>query len=416
MSETPQLATPLPDPFTSSKRTLKLRTIIIQCLLVVLVALGIYYFTRSHSSILVIQTPSSGLTITLNGQPTTTRTTSRGTEISILSGQYRLQISKPGTTAFVQDVTIKPDTVVAVRPVFSLIAKGDTGAGPISFVRPIPGKQVVYYLGNAGQSIYALDTTNQSQFAISERSVVPISNINWPSAANVALVTRADGIYLLELQKYNFRTQTFRKVSDNQITEAVWDPNNDRIAAALARPNGERSLVLTDRSFTTLDRKVSLAGFTNPRLVWSPNSKYIAVINRSSDATQNNLWIYQLATGDFTAVTKDGGVSGISFSPDEKNVLIERAGQNLAVHNIIGGSETAISEQGTAAQSAWRDGSHFYLPGSSGSFKLFSTSNTYTAVNYSSSTSDSVQGMFYFTSTHSLVFYTEQAVYTVNVE
>ncbi len=406
------------DPFAASKRSIKLKTVLITTAVVLILVTGIYLYSRSQQSSLVLQTPADS-TVTLNGAPTAVTYDKNGDSIPVIAGTYRLVVTRQNYLPYTQDVSIPVGKTVTLRPVFTLmpITSSQTGAtAGISFVRPVPNQKFVFYLGDNSTRMYRVDTSTQEQVAVSEQSISPITDVQWPTTANVALVTRADGVYLLELPIFNFESQLFQRVGGPGVLSPVWDPtDSNRIASALYGSNGERELILSDKQYQTIARKADLSGFTNPKLIWSPGSRFIAVLNRSADDTQNNAWIYTLATGAFTAVTSGGNVNDLSFSPDERTVLLEKNGA-LVLHNLPSGQDTAVTTPGLVRTSAWRTGTSFYLPDpGNNALVLQNTNGTSSTVPYSLPSNDPIKGVFYFGSTDSLVFYTEQAVYTVGL-
>lgn len=412
------LQLPQTDPFAASRRSLRIRSVLITSAVVIAVGVGIFLYTRSQQSNLIIQGTTQSLTVKLNGNAVAVENDKQGLRVPIIAGQYRLEIDRTNYLPFTQDVTIPVGKTLAIRPVFTLmpITAQQSAGGGISFVRPLPDKNLVFYVGDSGTRLYRVDTSSQTQIPISEQAITKITDVEWPEQADVAMITRTDGTYLFEVPKYDFQNQRFEKVADTSILSPVWDPNNDRVAAALFLPNGERSLILSDKRFTTLDRMADLTGFTNPRLIWSPGSRFIGVINRSNDPTQNNLWVYTLADGSFNAVTSGGGVVDASFSPDERTVVIERTSNQLATHDLTSGEEENLTVSSSVALLAWRDGQSFYLPEpGTNALTLHTLNGTTSTIPYTLPSTSAVRGMFYFRQSDSLVFYTENAVYTVSL-
>lgn len=409
---------PPTDPFAASKRSLTIRNVLITSAIAIALVTAVFLYTRSRQSALIIQGPSSGVTVKLNGTTATVENDKQGLRVPVIAGKYRLEIDRSSYLPFIQDVTVPVGETLAVRPVFTLmpITAQQAAGGGISFVRPVPSQNFVYFLGDGGTRIYRVDTSSQTQIPISEQSINKITDVEWPAQGNVAIITRPDGVYLFEPTKFDFENQRFERVAGSEVLSPVWDPNQDRVAAALFMPNGERSLVLSDKRFTTLERKADLTGFTNPRLIWSPESRFIGVLNRSSDPTQNNLWVYTLADGSFNAVTAGGGIVDATFSLDERAVILEHTANQLTIHTLASGEEQAVSAPGTAALVAWRDAQSFYLPEpGSNALILHTLSGGTTRIPYTLPATAPVKGMFYFRQSDSLVFYTENAVYTVNL-
>lgn len=411
------MATPAQDPFAASRRALRLKTILLTSGVTVALLAGIFLYTRSRQSLLLVTAPADSA-VTLNSASVASTYKNQQFRIRVIAGQYRLQVTRPNYLPYVQDVNIPVGKTVALRPVFTLmpVTSEQAGGEGIAFVRPLPDRNLVFYLGDGGTRLYRVDTTTQTQVAVSERSLARITGVEWPDRADVAIITRADGVYLFEVPKFDFQNQRFERVAGTEIVSPVWDPTGERVASALFLPNGERSLILSDKRFTSLDRRADLSGFTNPRLTWSPDGRFIAVLNRSSDPAQNNVWILTLASGDFVPVTEGGDVVAVSFSPDEASLLLEKRGQRLVTHQLVDGTQHTLATPGTVQTTAWKDGDTLYLP-EPGSNVLIKTTRagTESRVPYTLPATRALLGLTYFDDPESLIFYTEQAVYTVSV-
>jgi hypothetical protein len=413
-----EIQLPATDPFAASKRSLTIKNVLITSLIAIVLVTGVFLYTRSRQSSLLIQAPTSGVTVKLNGTTVAVENDKQGLKVPVIAGQYRLEIDRTNYLPFIQDVTIPVGESLTVRPVFTLmpITAEQAAGGGISFVRPVPSRNLVFYLGDGGTRLYRVDTATQTQIPISEQSISRITDVEWPSEADVAIITRPDGTYLFEPTKFDFQNQRFERVAGSEVLSPVWDPNADRVAAALFMPNGERSLVLSDKRFTNMERKAALTGFTNPRLIWSPDSRYIGILNHSTDPSQNNLWIYTLADGSLSAVTSGGGIVDATFSLDERAVILQRTANQLAIHTLSSGEEKPVGVAGTAALVAWRDAQSFYLPEpGSNALVLHTLSGSSTRIPYTLPSTAPITGMFYFRQSESLVFYTEKAVYTVSL-
>jgi hypothetical protein len=409
------------NPFAAGRRSNKLRLILISSAVILLLILGFFFYTRSRQSSLLIQAPAEGLTIALNGQTVTPQVVSQGLFIPVYAGQYRLQIDKTGNLPYIQDIKITAGEQVAIRPVFTLLPTASQSPGQgISFVRPSPDQKYVYYLGDNGTRLYRTDTSSHISIPLTEKPLQGVTDIQWSSDPNVALITQADGVYLQEVPKFDFRNQRFVKIAGPELISPVWDPNGTtRIAAGYFTASGEHRLILADKVLDTLDRKSDLNGFTNPKLVWSPNSDYLAIINRSVDANQNNLWIYKLSDGSFRSLTNNGSVIDALFNPDASKLLVEMSeasGNVLRSITIETGEISSTSTTGVARKAAWKNNDSFFLPEDTGTaLVLHHLNGAAERVPYSLPDALTVEGMFYFESNQTLVFYTQTAVYTVSL-
>jgi hypothetical protein len=403
------------DPFSASKRLLKLRTVALTALAVLLLALGWFWYSRSQQSAILIQGSFSDIQLTLNGRSVTGTATSAGINLPVVAGSYRLEVIRSGYASYAQDVRVAVGETATIRPLFTLLPSSTSEAtGDLHFVRPVPSQNLVFYLGDAGTRLYRYDTRAKEITAVSERSLSNITDVQWPTRSDVALITRGDGVYLLEVPKFDFRTQHFERVAGTEYVSPVWEPGAERIAAALITPGGERSLVLTDKRFQTVRRVADLTGFTNPKVSWSPGGKYLLVRNQAPDSSQDNVWVYSLVRATFQPITSEGGVTGARMNPADDTVLLAR-GEKLSFRALSDPNEQAIQQNADIQRAAWSPSGKLYLSTPSGELFRIGTDGTAANVPFSLEPQGTVEGLFAFDDPAALIFYTEQAVYSVDL-
>ena len=412
------------NPFAKSRRVVAVRGIVIWSIVVLLITGGLFLFTRSQQSNILILGSSTDVSVAINGQNVQVTKDPRGIILPIYAGKYHIQITRPDNEQFIADVTVASGTTLAIRPTFTLYPPNSgsgtgKGIGSIEYVRSSPDQKELYYLGDNRSRLYRMEIATKSIVPLTELPLSGVTDVEWSTDPNVAIVVQTDGTFLQELPSYDFSTQRLVKVGGTDILSPVWDPtNSNRIAAAYFNSAGEKSLVLTDKHFATLIRKADLSTFTNPKLVWSPDSKYIAVINRSSNAAENNLWIYTLASGDFRAVTSSGSVLNASFSPQSNDLLYETlVGTEHQINVLQTATGNVLSTQvtnTTVQETAWKDDASFYTTGTTdNTLVLHTLAGGSENVSYSGSSGNVLSGIFYFAASQTLVFYTNTTVYTV---
>jgi hypothetical protein len=416
-------------PFAKSHRRARQRSAILTVAIIALIVGGSFLFfsRRNRGGILLQVQDKQSLTVTLNGRAATVRNHSLGLFIPAYAGRYRIRVEKPEFTPFSQDIEVQKGKTTVLRPAFALLPKENQAdkTTTIDYVRPSQDGKALFYLGNNRQIIYRMEVANRIPVPITEKALKGVSDIQWSGQPDVALVTQADGAYLQEIPRYDFRNQSLVKIGGKELVSPIWDPTNpERIAAAYFTSAGERTLIFADKRLTQIDRKVDLKGFENPKLVWSPDASYIAVINRSSDYTKNNLWIYTTADGNFRQATSEGNVLNASFSPDSTVLLYESYtsdsgnpyGAVLASMKSDGSARYELSTVGRVAQAAWKNDSSFYLPDLRRSnLLLYTAQGRKETLSFSFADPRAVQGMFYSPQDKVLLFYTTQAIYTVNL-
>jgi hypothetical protein len=249
-----------------------------------------------------------------------------------------------------------------------------------------------------------------------------ITDVQWSSEPDVALITRNDGVYLREIPRYDFLNQTLLKIGGPEVVSPVWDPlDPNRLAFAYFPTTGERSLVIADKRLVTLDRKADISGIPNPKITWSPDREYLLMQGRSSAYSERNLWIYKAADGSITKIGNTG-VANASFSPDSGTLVYEVEDQVTGEKSLWavkpdGSENRALYLKGTVAKVAWRDGSSFFLPGGdSNILEIHKLSGGKDNVPFSFPTTLTIEGMHYLASTKTLIFYTSSSIYTVRME
>ena len=397
--------------------------------ILVLLAILYYAFVAGKGGILVLDT-SGDLTIQLNGQPVTGEHDSRGRFIPAYAGVYRLTLTRPTYQPLTLDVSLARGETVGVRPAYSLLPNSQqTPLSTIDYVHVAPDGKSILYLGNSGQTLYRFDISQGKQIPLTDQPLRGISDIEWSSDPTVALFVQDGTSFLHEIPKYDFRNQITVRVAGPEVIGPVWDPlDNTRIAAIYIPGTGEESLIFTDPHIARIERKADLTSIPelkNPKLVWAGGSDaYVAIINRSTDSQANNIWLYKTADGTLTQATSGGGVGDAKFSPDGSMLLYQTASNDaanpfhatLTVAKADGSNKLPLGVPGTVAQAAWKDNGSFYLPNpATANLELYTLDGKRTDVPYSLSNPVDIRGMIYFSDKKKLIFYTTQAIYTIDL-
>lgn len=393
--------------------------------MLVLAGIGYYTFTSSRGGILVLDT-SPDIELLVNGQKAIIQKDSRGMFVSAYPGIYRLKLTKANYQPFSLDVTVGRGEVVGVRPAYVLLPNSqETDVSTIDYVSSSADQKSLLYLGNNRQTIYRYDIAQNQQIPLTDQPLRNVNDIQWSTDPTVALITMGGSAYLHEIPTYDFHDQILLRLGGGELISPIWDPSNDqRLAFAYFTPTGERSLIFADKNLKSLTRKADLSQFTNPKLVWSDDSQYIAIINHASNPADNDLWIYTTADGTLNKITIGGGLQNATFSPDGRWILYQTASNEasnpfhatLTLSKPDGTNKMALSVPGTVAQAAWKDASSFFLPDiDHNALVLHSVDGSVQTIPFSLSDTVNIQGMTYFVKSNKLVFYTHQAIYTVDL-
>lgn len=411
-------------PFAKPQRNRRLLSIVLISGAVLLLIIGVIFYTRSRRSGIIVSGPTTGFTITLNGRPVVTQTTEKGLYIAVYSGRYRLKIDRPSYSSYTADISVPSGKDVLVRPTFVLLPSSSaTAQQGIDYVRTSPDQKTLYYLGDGRRHLYRLEVGSQAPIKLTDQPLSGVEDLQWSNDPNVAILVLSDGVYLHEIPKFDFEHQQLLKIGGSEIISPVWDPSGTgRIGAAYFTQQGERSLVVAHKPFDPIDRKADLKGFTDPKLIWSPDGRYILVINRSATAAANNIWIYSLEKATFEQLTTTGNALNASFNSDSSAFVYERLplsneqGDRVLVAYSLGNkTEKPLSLQAPLSEATWKDASHLLVDEP--------TTHNLVLVGLDGSTQSEnftfpgdIRGMSYFTPSTTLIYYTKDTIYSVGLD
>ena len=388
-------------------------------LLIVAIIFTTYLDSRGTMEIL---DTSKNITITLNDHAVSLQSDLRGYSATVYPGVYRLKISKPNYAPFVQDVQISRRQTTTVRPSYSLLdSSAPTETNKVDFVLPSPDQKYLFYLGNQRHTIFRLNLSDNSQTPLNDQPLENVLDVQWSTDPNVALISQSDGVYLHEIPKYDFKSQTLLKLGGTEIISPIWDPKNpERIAFAYFPSTGEKSLIFADKQAQNMDRKADLHNFTSPHLIWSSDDTHLLILNQSSNTSQNNIWVYDTASGSLTALTTSGEVTDASFSTGNDTVLYETTApdghSNLNTIRIDGSNNRSLNIVGHVKQAAWYDNSSFLMPTNNDTtLTLYSLTASNKDTSFNFPRTSPIVGMYYYSDTHTLIFYTSGTIYTTNL-
>lgn len=408
------------NPFVQKRQQSQLRLIIIAAVVLVIVTVGLILFLRGQrTGILILE--KEPLTIRLNGTQVNPSQQERGYFLKLYAGRYRLQIERSGYLPFTEDIETKPGNILEIKPAFALMPSvRESGIGSIDFVRPSKDERSVYYLGDYRTRLFRLEVSSQVAVPLTEQDLAGVTDVQWSTDPNLALITQANGVYLHEIPLFDFQNQIYIKVADNDVISPVWDPTNtDRIAAAYAPNSGERSLIVADKRFTKIQR-LYFIDIPTPKIAWSADGTKIMLLGRSANRLDQNLWVYTLADGKLIRLTQNGGVQDARFSPDGSKLLagfVDSSGQeSRAVINASTGQATVISGTTAISRIAWRDNDSFYEPDPNRGLLLHFLDDKTEFIPVSLPNQESIQTMIYYSNPAKIILATASAVYTVSLD
>jgi len=126
----------------------------------------------------------------------------------------------------------------------------------------------------------------------------------------------------------------------------AWSPDGSRVAFVRQSEAGHAVFVVpalggperkVAQSAAIARPDVSLSGPWSPGLAWSPDGRFLAIVDRSSPLGPNSIFLLSLETGERRRLTSPGPVSFTdefpAFSPDGQTIAFER-GFTLAAGDI----------------------------------------------------------------------------------
>lgn len=285
---------------------------------------------------------------------------------TVKPGSTRLKVSAEGYIGYDAHLELKRGKTssynISLRktPTPVNIGNADEADNTVQFISPADENNSMFYLGNAGKTMYKATFSIDNNYNISTLLNKPITNpilsgitdVIWSPKKDVAIFKKAGGVYtIFDFKKYNFLTQVEEPFGEN-IGDLAWSPDNSRIAYYYAPPSGEKSLIFANKSNTEQIRVANLAeeGINNPHLSWSPDSRYLIVVPRNEDKSTNKIYLFDITTRSFKVVNDAGNnVEAIynkkgtkiiysTYSPDPSTAVK----QTLSIMDADGNNKRAL--------------------------------------------------------------------------
>lgn len=228
-----------------------------------------------------------------------------------------------------------------------------------------------YYLGNEGKTLFklkvGLDENSQVRIInnqpITSARLENIKEIIWSPDKQLALLRKLDGkVTIFDFKKYDFVNQTESPWGEN-IGSVAWAPDGSKIAYFYSPPAGEKTLVFADNTNTAVDRVYNLKdlGIENPLLKWSPDSQWLLIIPKNTDASQNKIYIYNTYNRQIKTLTEAGDILDAIFSPDSNQILYSSYSKQelnpiesvLSVMNIDGSNQKSLGLHAEIKKTTW---------------------------------------------------------------
>ncbi len=279
----------------------------------------VFYFFFYDARLTIVPTPSNA-DVFINDQAVTS-----AVPIKLKPGTYHITVKTTGYLSSKATVKLSISDIKTLPMTLRQIPSPQPVVGSVQFPAMTPDQRGIVYLGLQGKQFFRVETTVGADGRpriqpISEARFSNLSNVVWSPDRGLAIIQTTDGkTQLFDFQRYDFVHQEQRDIQ-NDLRSVAWNPNPNiqQIVAFESAPAGDRSLMRWDVANSQFERLADLRPFqlTNPLLSWSPDGKWIALV-------QNGVFLYNTATREVHQVPGTEGVLAANWSPNSKVLLVE---------------------------------------------------------------------------------------------
>lgn len=402
----------------SKRQTSTLITYVLIGLIILGAAIGGYLYLNSLKGTVLITDLQPDYEVHINNA--THPVKSDRITLTIAPGTYRVTVKRPNYEAYTQDIVLKKQQKITIRPIFTLADKRseDKRVASVDYAQVSQDREYIYFLGDNRRFLYRLTIDNQKQDILTSKPLNQVTDIQWSGSPDLALITQRDGVYLHEIPRYDYHTQEVVKIAGTDVVSPVWDPTmSSRLAFAYYPPSGEKSLVFSDKRLIQLDRKADLKELPPVKVRWSPDASYVLLIGNSTKSSDNYIWVYTTANGSLRKLSEQNNVFDVAFSPDGKTVLAQvgsGSGAQLTAVSLTDGKGVLTQPiASTLTNVTWIDSEHLFVAEvGKNQIAVMGLDGSVKSLPYQYPTQDQIQGLFYFPNKNNLIYYTKNGIYT----
>jgi Tol biopolymer transport system component len=362
------------------KQQLIFRMILIGFFVFISLLIYLLFFIRGKVTVEVV--PTSAV-VTLDNQPGNFS----GGSVSFLAslGKHTLKVEAADYVGYKEEINLRRGKNYSKKNALEKSPSPVELAGSASDIA-IKGNEIFYK--NTSDGLFYLATID---YAGKEAKITgtkkitstPVTNsdkVIWSPTKELILLKKGSSVSLLDFKKYDFVNQNVVHFSDN-VGDIVWAPDNSRIAYYYAPPSGERSIIFSNATNSTVYRAANLASLriNDPYIAFSPDSQWLVVIPRNSTYDQNVIYLLNVYTKEMKVLNSDGNQKEAIFSADSKRVIFSTydtassgaVKRKVGVIDLDGSNKKYFSlAANTSFGRYWKETNKIFLPIVDGGSKL----------------------------------------------
>ncbi len=324
-------------------KKLTYRAYLISAVIVLAIVFGVWILSNSFVSVKVSPREAS---VFVDGEQVDVN--SFGFAKKRLSlGSHFVKIELDGYVSSIKSLTLKrgvtnnQNIVLKENPPIVDIAKNG------KFIAKGNNPDEFFYLGNNGGAIYKAKvqlsdngTILTSSDPVTNSNLFGIEEIIWSPKKDLALFRKSDGVYLFDFKKYDFVSQTETLWGEN-VGNIAWSPDNSKIAYYSTE---DKTLIFSSLDNSNKQRIINLEGegINDPKLFWSPDSEWLALIPNNKSKNSNKIYLLNAYSRALQELTPAGNNFDAVFSPDSNKVYY-----SLKTKLIDDATVSVINKDGT---------------------------------------------------------------------
>ena len=215
--------------------------------------------------------------------------------------------------------------------------------------------------------------------AITSAPIDNFQKVIWSPNKEVILIKQGQSVDLFDFKKYDFVNQNRVRFGDN-IGDIAWSPDNSRVAY-FYNPPGEKSLIFADVNNNNITRALNFAKYDidDPYLAFSPDSEWMVIIPRNKDYAKNKIYLLNVYTREFKAVSDQGEQKEAIFSANSDKIIyssfsgdkMNKSSRLLGIMNLDGSDKKTVDLAAKASDGRyWKDANKIFLPSNNENSKL----------------------------------------------
>jgi tricorn protease-like protein len=197
------------------------------------------------------------------------------------------------------------------------------GAGAVGALFPSP-YQLLYIAPQSPDALRLLDMRHDLEHTVVE-NFGGISPVWSPDGAHIAYIVYRRGVFILEVTNGHAW-----QVASGDHYNLAWSPDGRYLASLGLMEQTDRDVLIivhdldTGESYPLFDESLRAVGTPS----WSPDGRFVAFVG-SEGVVENDIYLFDLDTGDFHRVTEGMGVAWTPvWSPDGERIIFASRGAN----------------------------------------------------------------------------------------